>query len=172
MQPRVCGRSEVRGSFWEKKTLCSHLKAVADARSPGLCSAFFCLSNPEALASSHGAPPDQTPSAGLSNPVASSGREKITLRGRDPVYQPRDGTKRHFCFDQRVRSAVYRLVLHLSVILNASYLLITRERRASAAGSSLQHNVCRVPTYALGCSDIKEPRQENAKTNHTKNNAP
>lgn len=112
----------------------------------------------------------RSPSPSVSNPIASVGREKITLRGRDPAYQPRDGTKRHFCFDQRVRSAVYCLVLHLSMILNVSYLLITPERRASAVGSSLQHNVYRVPTYALACTDIKEPRRENAKTKHTKNN--
>lgn len=54
------------------------------------------------------------------------------------------------------------------MILNVSYLLIVCERRASAAGSLLQHNVYRVPTYDLGCIDIKEPRQENAKTKHTK----
>lgn len=164
MQPCVCGSFEVRGSFWEQKTLCSHLKVVADVRSPGLCSAFvFC----------------QTPRPSLLLPKPLPLRIKphrLSGAGEDHTEGPRSSLpaerrdKRHFCFDQRVRSAVYCLVLHLSMILNVSYLLITPERRASAVGSSLQHNVYRVPTYALGCTDIKEPRRENAKTKHTKNN--
>lgn len=141
----VCWRAEVWGMFgrcWKEKMLGSHLRAVADALSLGLCSTIAVKpQGPRSFSWSlrikHSAKDCQTPSCHGEN----------RLRSCDTVYQQERGTKKHFALTFRTNVFIQQFLvsyLHLSMFLNVSYLLTIHEQHLALREAC--YSIFHVPT--------------------------
>lgn len=175
----VCRRAAVWGMFgrcWREKMLGSHLRAVADARSLGLCSTiavkprgprFFSWS-PRIKHSAHDC---QNPSRHGEGEHTERLCYSLLARKKD---------KKHFALTLRTNVFTQHFLvsyLHLSTLRNVSYLLTIHEQRW-ALREACYRTTCFMSLHAYSAWDsmsykcfleIKEQKHETGETKYENN---